>query len=578
MKIPYTSRAPFQVLLFWVVQQGNTIQAQSFQVSNTSDNSAPKYEPRWKAGPKDRGTLGLVFSCVITLFLCVWTTVHVNIEPPDAVNPTLARFIPIKALKKNDTLLKFLAKRSVRKLGWGSFTLLVPEGVMAIATYERKTAYLLRDAVNAIINKREGVEQWDLSLAYYAIMGGFVIHKADYDKAIKQFNKTGGGEKEAGSIPHGDLERPGGTETAVKPRESLNLDSKENDTIVRTNIGDAEKQMNAIDGTEDPPKNNPLTLTPYGVLQLAKWQWETHTPTNTSAPDVVGEKTNLFPITSGQVDDKSNANSLAKGLIAWQALWMIVQVIGRQAEHPRLPVTLLELHTCLHTFCAFAMYITWWDKPVDIEVPTEIRLTTSQINFLRKGASLSDDQTNPFRAPPNDKNEESPTDIASAFLTSRSGIGKLMYHRLCGHRNLRKEYFSIIGDAYIRLWKVRRAVWKEGLLISLVGLIFGGVHLVAWHASFPTYVERILWQIAAAVTATAWSGFVLSLWLSVFVEERREDSRLFSRACGVFLGVGIFPVMLVRVYLLVESFASLRRLPYGSYELNIWSNVWPHAG
>ena len=62
------------------------------------------------------------------------------------------------------------------------------------------------------------------------------------------------------------------------------------------------------------------------------------------------------------------------------------------------------------------------------------------------------------------------------------------------------------------------------------------------------------------------------------MEKRREDSRLFSRACGVFLGVGIFPVMLVRVYLLVESFASLRRLPYGSYTLNTWSNVWPHAG
>src|SRR6266536_1944042 len=443
------SRASFQVLLFWAIQQGNTIQAQNLPANNTSNNSTPEYEPRWKAGPHDRGTLGLVFSCVITLFLCVWTTIHVNIEPPGTVNPTLARFIPIKALKQNDTLLKFLAKRWIRKLGWGSFTLLVPEGVMAIATYERKTAHLLRDAVNAIINKREGVEEWDMSLAYYAAMGGFVIHKSDYDTAIRELEKTSGGEKETGSILDRDSERPGGIQTVAKPRESLDLNSKGNDTTARTNNVDEEKQINGIDGSNDPPKNSPLTLTPYGVLQLAKGQWETPAPPSTSSSHVAGDKINLFPITSAQVEDKSNANSLAKGLVAWQALWMIVQVIGRQAQHPRLPVTLLELHTCLHTFCAFAMYITWWDKPVDIQVPTEVHLTTSQIIFLRKGASPSNDPTNPFKPPQNEKNaidlEESDADIASAFFTSRSGIGKLMYHRLCGHRNIRRDYFSVIS-------------------------------------------------------------------------------------------------------------------------------------
>jgi len=68
-------------------------------------------------------------------------------------------------------------------------------------------------------------------------------------------------------------------------------------------------------------ENKPLTLTPYGVLQLAKWQRESESASPGSKPD-------LITITSAQVQDKSNANTLAKVLVAWQALWMIVQIIG----------------------------------------------------------------------------------------------------------------------------------------------------------------------------------------------------------------------------------------------------------
>ncbi|KAF2464397.1 uncharacterized protein BDR25DRAFT_164563, partial [Lindgomyces ingoldianus] len=250
----------------------------------------------WVAGPGSRGTLSLVFSCGITLFLCVWTTVQVNIEPQENLNPTLARFIPIRALKKNKALLKLLAKRWVRKLGWSLIALIMPEGVMAIAAYERKIANLLLSQVDKIIPK--GPERWDMFLAYYAIMGGFVI---------------------------------------------LGNRGEENDDL---------QDINRL-----------LTLTPYGVLQLLKWQWGSSTQKH-------GGK--LINITSDEVRDKSNADLLNKLIVAWQALWMIAQVIGRRAEYPDIPVTLLELHTCLHAFAAFAMYLTWWNKPVDINLPTTV--------------------------------------------------------------------------------------------------------------------------------------------------------------------------------------------------------------
>ena len=555
------SRAPFQALLFWVIQQGNAIPTESLRARDTSSNHTQLYEPRWVAGPKTRGTLSLVFSCVITLFLCVWTTVHVNIEPPEnEFNPTLARFIPIKALKTDSRLLKFLAKRSIRKLGWGCVTLIVPEGVMAIAAYERKIASLLRDKVNETIGKDSRRDKWDMPLGYYAIMGGFVIPRADYDDATKHRKGKVGSEGETG--------------TASGKNSEITSKDKKVEIAVQSPEPASKLEGGAIETRvpEGSLENKPLTLTPYGVLKLAEWQKESES----------GSKPDLITITSAQVQDKSNANSLAKVLVAWQALWMIVQIIGRRAEDPGIPVTLLELHTCLHSFCAFAMYITWWDKPVDIDLPTTVHLSRDQIITLIEGEPNPNDPTNLWsETGDEEKTHSSPKlstgDASRVFLTSRSGIGKLMYQRLVGHRDIRTEFFSAMSDAYIRLWRGKRAFWKQSLVISFVGLVFGGVHLAAWNSSFPSYAERVLWQISSTITATAWSGFVLSLWLSVFVQRRREG-RVFSKACGILLGLGIFPVLLVRVYLLVESFASIRRLPLGSYRLNIWSNVWPHAG
>ncbi|KAJ4361109.1 uncharacterized protein N0V89_001678 [Didymosphaeria variabile] len=307
------------------------------------------------------GTLSLVFTCAITLFLCVWTTVQVNIEPPEnEFNPTLARFIPIKALKHNETLLKFLAKRSIRKLGWSFVTLIMPEGVMAIAAYERKTASILRKEVNKVIPKES--DQWDMFLAYYAIMGGFVIPKHDYDSVSSQLNSQIEGEMKL--HPRQDQELtvdPKLTTPELLPA----LASKQGfDTIDPVN-SDKEKAISNDGGGDYDLQNRLLTLTPYGVLQLVKWQ-----------SGQSGKQTaRLITITSSQVQDKSNASSLTKLIVAWQALWMIVQVIGRRAETPDIPITLLELHTCLHAFCAFAMYLTWWNKPVDIDLPTTVHLT-----------------------------------------------------------------------------------------------------------------------------------------------------------------------------------------------------------
>jgi len=524
--------------------------------------AAETFAPGWVAGPHTRGTLALVFSCVITLFLCVWTTVHVNIEPENEVNKTLNRVMRKFFRYSGEGLVgggveKFLADKRVRKVGWGCVTLAVPEGIMAIAAYERKTAHLLREEVNAIIRKANNrnqdtqraekktgraIEEWDNSLAYYAVMGGFVIPEDVYNSVLK---------------------RPSGEEN----------------------------------GSTDLP-NKPLTLTPHGILQVAKWEWE-------------GTDTRklLSVITAKEVHDKSNANTLTKIIVVWQALWMIVQVIGRTAS--RYPVTLLELHTVLHTFCAVAMYATWWDKPFDIETSTTIPFSLDdreKVSCLVEGTNAPDptspldpsagretpdneEAIQPFMAtvPATTEDAISPDQNSAIdqhldpYLTSRSGLGKLMYLSVFDLHGRKKKstYLYAIDEAYERLFKARRNLRVEALIISFVGLVYGGVHLAVWKSTFPSYAEKLLWKISAAITATTWLTFTLSLYVYPTLGQWRKDGTVKTiiqyifRAC---FGVGLVPVVLVRLYLLVESFASIRKIPKGAYDIPTWSNAWPHAG
>jgi hypothetical protein len=70
------------------------------------------------------------------------------------------------------------------------------------------------------------------------------------------------------------------------------------------------------------------------------------------------------------IQDKSKANSLAKGLVVLQVSWMVVQCIGRKTSELRL--TLLEIHTFVHAICAAMMYALWFKKPFSIGEATTI--------------------------------------------------------------------------------------------------------------------------------------------------------------------------------------------------------------
>ena len=117
-----------------------------------TSSSAPGYVP----GPSGRGTIGLVSTCVITLVLCVWTAIHLNIVP-----------------KQDRTRWR----RFVKKVKWAALALFAPEIVVWRAYSQWKTARWLRKERNEIIQRFNlpKRKEWTLPVAFYAAMGGFEV-------------------------------------------------------------------------------------------------------------------------------------------------------------------------------------------------------------------------------------------------------------------------------------------------------------------------------------------------------------------------------------------------------------------
>ncbi|KAL9608910.1 MAG: hypothetical protein Q9167_006279 [Letrouitia subvulpina] len=157
-------------------------------------------------------------------------------------------------------------------------------------------------------------------------------------------------------------------------------------------------------------------------------------------------------------------------------------------------------------------------------------------------------------------------------------------------------------------------------VLALLGLLYGGIHLFLWDSVFPTRAESLLWKISAVtllavpaltvLMAGTWLGgqklrFLFSsrraLKRRVGTSRREKErprvdagagaSRENRTKAGVKWEMLLFPVwyMLIlllwgaialycfgRVFIVVESFISLRHVPMGAYQDVGWPKYIPH--
>ena len=496
--------------------------------SSLSQPTSPQSEPAWSPPYSRRSTLDLVQACVLTLILCSWTTIHPDFS---------SKWRHTWRDKLFQTLFAIIAPEHFL---WKAFSQLWESRRICLELKKLKL-----ESVGQRVSPDEEPAPTVQSLPVPKDPVVFPANPSPANPETHFTNDQGHNlnarrasmENTGRGLWHNVCE----TWRIVFPLE-LELG-------FYIDMGGLEL---VPDGTELPPGFSGI-LTPRGGIELARYGL-------------------LPPVPSELI----TSDRLAKSLVCLQAGWMVIQCIARVAQS--LPLTLLELHTLIQTIYAIFMYFLWFKKPYNLKIPTRVRVDERMLQELMK-------------------------------------IYETYVHAL----EQRNEHYPPYGftklaqPTSLSVSTSRLPQFLQGLSHSpnywLLSSIYGGLHLPVWKGHFPSNLERILW-IASALSLVGLPFFYfcvesLFCWLGRLYSPSARVSKMYPTLffngelpyrsflddlrsggkwgwlvlCQLLLilqPIGLVCVLLARTYLVVESFASLRNLPLGSYNDVRWVSFIPH--
>ncbi|KAJ3566104.1 hypothetical protein NP233_g7218 [Leucocoprinus birnbaumii] len=326
-------------------------------------------------------------------------------------------------------------------------------------------------------------------------------------------------------------------------------------------------------------------------------------------------------ISEDEINDKSKGDFFTKLVVVIQTTWFIVQCVARWVQ--RLHVTELEIITLAFATLNIITYILWWNKPQNMRLAIPIHDERNNIveekDFIQHWKL---NQKEASRPPSNNHsfNEQATSVDHSDFYEQHPFLDDQtpIYHRwsdpsypflLLKYALLalpRSCWTFVRKISPLRAWALMVGVddlgnnfygssdvipalhsstdnfvgeWQVGLALGLIGVLFGGVHLLPiWLSSFSTSVEKYLWigcSIVILVEPVALSVFDAihssALQLSSLFGEMLEYFFLL-----LFWHVGIFLYAPARLILIVLAFTSLRSLPPSTFVNVEWSSFVPH--
>ena len=280
----------------------------------------------WEPDPTDgRGTWTILSTCIITLTLCVYTSLHLNVP---AHNDSAASTFLMKA--------KYVV-----------FGLLAPELIVFNAWRQRTVASSL---VARLRKERGGKQATSFLQRFFKRFKSLPRKIYQGIKALPQ-KITGGREKNA---------HENGLPFVIDKDPWADITLIHGFYIVMGGY--------AFDVSKDtkpriwPRKVDRLTPSPIAVLGC-----------------LISHDKDLREVlpflTEEEIWDKSKANGLAKTIVCVQAAWFCTQCIARLGQG--MPISLLELNTFAHAICALLVYVLWWNKPLDVHEPTVIDVSQS---------------------------------------------------------------------------------------------------------------------------------------------------------------------------------------------------------
>ena len=236
-------------------------------------------------------------------------------------------------------------------------------------------------------------------------------------------------------------------------------------------------------------------------------------------------------IKESDIEDLAKSDSITKFFACFQGLWVLTQAISRIYQHRAL--SLLEVTTSAYICCAVGIYAFWWKKPQNCSAPIMITCSDEVIDKLQLSAY------------------EDQIDNWQEFLWAGrelNGIGEK-------DRNSTSTstYYGILG------------------LGSFSLMVFGSVHLASWNSRLPSTIELWMWR-ASSLYCVIYAGLYSSLG---FWDSNSMTDAFFNRISQITLYGGPM-YFLIRIYMIIEVFISLRALPASAFQSVQWSSFIPH--
>ncbi|KDQ49512.1 hypothetical protein JAAARDRAFT_165583 [Jaapia argillacea MUCL 33604] len=109
------------------------------------------------------------------------------------------------------------------------------------------------------------------------------------------------------------------------------------------------------------------------------------------------------------------------------------------------------------------------------------------------------------------------------------------------------------------------------LISSFIATAFGAIHCLAWHVQVQSPTQLLLWRVSS-VTITSMPI------LTVFAYKSKSADMLYPLEDVVEMLLLLSPSMYIaaRITLFVLTFTSLRSIPPGAYETVVWTTFVPH--
>jgi hypothetical protein len=203
---------------------------------------------------------------------------------------------------------------------------------------------------------------------------------------------------------------------------------------------------------------------------------------------------------------------------------------------------------------------------------SEFRKAANKLVRQRKPLPVAHENMLPFLHDQDDENIELGVNIGSLLhSTNRQVRASLVLHE--------KNFTALT----FMKWRGKRAADFGydpllGLLLGILPIAYGGIHLAVWNSQFASSQESLLWRVACIDTMTTFLAiYALSKCVSAaFPGVDFSDKRIM--AFFGYLGLVLLYLFyfLSRLYLVVESFISLRHVPIGVYTTIPWVQNIPH--